>query len=254
MKPPASLWTSRVILWAARASLPEAEKPHPAARGDFHRDQPAQFSLPSSHSLAAFPAPGGGRRGWSSRSARQDPSPLSPSPRRGNPRSPRGYYTHSVARLWKSVSSTPLEPRDKGKKQRERLGKAADRGLRAGNGPARGSATRGSPNRPGSCPRDVTSRLLGSHTLPGRSAVPGSCPGSGDRAAERPRWRREKAELTFRCCRCPAGAGHGTLMSAQGQDARGLWELQSFPSFPSFPELWDPPAPGVPWAPPGRGG
>lgn len=48
--------------------------------------------------------------------------------------------------------------------------------------------------------------------------------------------------------------GHGTLMSAQGQDARGLWELQSFPAFPSFPELWDPPSRGVPWAPPGRRG
>lgn len=125
----------------------------------------------------------------------------------------------------------------KGKTSGKRLGKQRIGGCGQGTAPPRGSATRGS--RTGReraavpCPRAVTSRLWG-HT-PSQSA--GRC-GNGVPGMQRGwgcgREGGRKAELTFRCCRCPAGAGHGILMSPQGQDARGLWELQSFPFFPSF--------------------
>lgn len=144
------------ILQTPRASLLESERrrnlipqPEPTSTETNLRSCRFPPAIPG-----RFSCPRQGRRGWSSRSARQDPQPVlrSPAPSRGIPAPHLGYYTHSVARLWKSVSSTARSRGTKGKKnQRESsLGKAAGWGLRAGSGPARGSAAREAPDPPGS--------------------------------------------------------------------------------------------------------
>lgn len=207
-KPPASLWTPGASFrhlkhpsthpehpsWRANGT----KKPHPSAGANFHRHQPAQLfgkAIP-----CCFSCPGQGPAGKEHPAGPEIPAPH------------LGCYTHSVARLWKSVSSTPWSGGIKAKP----AGKERPRG---------GSAAPESPKWPQRaafpCPRAVTSRRFGAQTPRSRGA------GSAGILPRHREGNGSKAELTSRRCRCP-GPGRAALMSPRGQDARGLWELQFF--------------------------
>lgn len=196
---------------------------------------------PAIHPLAAFPAPGKGqrgRRGWSSRSARSPPRCRRPLGG-GSPLTPRLLHALCCQAVDKA-SPPPLWSRGTKEKTAGNSWESGGSGAAGRERPRQGKRNPRVGPRTGReraavpCPRDVTSRPSGSHTLPERSAVRERSPGSGDRAAQRPRGRREESRAHISVLSLPSRCRPWDSDVTAGPGCARTLGIAVFSLFPSF--------------------